>query len=51
MYVDDLPMWALVGDFGQGHNDQEGEGDEMFLWTHKCIDVGYNGNQVGSSGG
>lgn len=46
MYLDDLPMWALVGDFGQGHTDHEKEGDDMFLWTHKRIDIGVNGNQI-----
>lgn len=46
MYIDDLPMWALVGDFGAGHDDHEQVSDEMYLWTHKKFDIGYNGNRI-----
>eukprot|EP00045_Choanoeca_perplexa_P014031 m.162818 g.162818 ORF g.162818 m.162818 type:complete len:587 (+) comp16541_c0_seq1:165-1925(+) len=46
MYIDDLPMWALVGDFGAGHNDHEKPSDDMYLWTHKKFDIGYNGNRI-----
>lgn len=46
MYIDDMPMWALVGDFGQEHNDKEKPSDEMYIWTHKTIDIGYNGNRI-----
>ncbi|EGD77562.1 endomembrane protein emp70 [Salpingoeca rosetta] len=46
MYLDDLPMWALVGDFGAGHNDKERSTDTMFIWTHKKFDVGVNGNRI-----
>lgn len=48
MYVDDLPSWALVGDFGEGHTDKDAEDDnaELYLWTHKRIDFGVNNNQI-----
>jgi len=39
IYVDDLPIWGIVGEVG----DHE---DELFIWTHKKIDVGYNNNQI-----
>ena len=35
MYLDDMPMWALVGDFGNGHTDQEKGDEDMYIWTHK----------------
>ena len=44
--MDDLPMWALVGDFGEGHNDNEKDGDDVYIWTHKRFDLGYNENQI-----
>jgi len=46
MYLDNMPTWALVGDFGEGHTDHEQQGDDTYIWTHKKIDVGYNGNQI-----
>jgi len=39
IYVDDLPIWGIVGEVGD-HDD------ELFIWTHKKIDVGYNGDQI-----
>ena len=46
MYVDDLPSWALVGDFGEGHADKEDENGDVYIWTHKKIDFGVNNNQI-----
>eukprot|EP00039_Didymoeca_costata_P000569 m.46252 g.46252 ORF g.46252 m.46252 type:complete len:596 (+) comp10350_c0_seq2:1624-3411(+) len=46
MYIDDLPMWALVGDFGEGHDDSKKPGEDTFIWTHKQLDIGWNGNQI-----
>lgn len=46
-YMDDLPMWALVGDFGDGHRDDEEEqGKDKYIWTHKRFDIGVNGKQI-----
>ncbi|CAG0903956.1 unnamed protein product [Cyprideis torosa] len=38
MYMDDLPIWGIVGEVGD---------DGLFyLWTHKRLEIGYNGNQI-----
>lgn len=39
IYVDDLPVWGIVGEVGDGD-------DQLFIWTHKKFDIGYNGNQI-----
>eukprot|EP00041_Stephanoeca_diplocostata_P015709 m.300809 g.300809 ORF g.300809 m.300809 type:complete len:597 (-) comp20131_c0_seq2:327-2117(-) len=41
MYIDDLPLWALVGDHGRDGNDQD-----AYIYTHKRFDIGVNGNQI-----
>jgi hypothetical protein len=46
MYVDDLPSWALVGDFGEGLGENEGSNGDVYLWTHKRIDFGVNDGQI-----
>ena len=42
MFVDDLPIWGIVGDV---QKNKEGE-EEYFIWTHKKLEFGYNDNQV-----
>ncbi|XP_040578239.1 transmembrane 9 superfamily member 3 isoform X3 [Lepeophtheirus salmonis] len=37
MYLDDLPIVGIVGDV---------DDDNYYLWTHKKIEIGYNGNQI-----
>jgi len=37
MYIDDLPVWGIVGD---------NEASVMHLWTHKKLEIGYNGNKI-----
>ncbi|KAG1665860.1 Transmembrane 9 superfamily member 3 [Nymphon striatum] len=39
MFMDDLPIWGIVGDIG----DKEGD---YYIWTHKKFDIGYNGDQI-----
>lgn len=39
MYLDDLPVWGIVGEFEESDNSYH-------LWTHKKFDIGYNGNQI-----
>ena len=48
MYIDDMPMWALVGDYGAGHDDKDASKNsgDMYIWTHKDIDIGHNSNRV-----
>ena len=37
MYLDDLPIWGIVGEM---------EDKEFYIWTHKKFEIGYNGNQI-----
>lgn len=39
MYIDDLPIWGIVGEVGDS-------GDTYYIWTHKKFDIGYNQNQI-----
>ncbi|XP_073252380.1 transmembrane 9 superfamily member 3-like [Porites lutea] len=39
MYIDDLPIWGIVGEIGESN-------DEYYIWTHKKLDIGYNGDQI-----
>lgn len=39
MYIDDLPVWGIVGEIGEG-------GDTYYIWTHKKFEIGYNGKQI-----
>jgi len=39
MYMDDLPIWGIVGEQGE-------DGKDFFIWTHKKFEVGFNGNQI-----
>ena len=40
MYIDDLPIWGIVGEIG------DGDAQEHYLWTHKKFEIGYNGEQI-----
>lgn len=37
MYIDDLPLWGVVG---------KEEDKEYYIYTHKKFDIGYNGKQI-----
>uniref|UniRef100_A0A646QE06 Transmembrane 9 superfamily member n=1 Tax=Hemiscolopendra marginata TaxID=943146 RepID=A0A646QE06_9MYRI len=39
MYIDDLPIWGIVGEV-------DDSGDGFYIWTHKKFDIGYNGNRI-----
>ncbi|XP_057314270.1 transmembrane 9 superfamily member 3-like [Hydractinia symbiolongicarpus] len=39
MYIDDLPIWGIVGEVGE-------HGEDLFLWTHKKFEIGYNDNMI-----
>jgi len=39
MYLDDLPIWGIVGEIDE-------KGEDFFIWTHKKFEIGYNGNQI-----
>lgn len=38
MFIDDLPIWGMVGKSEPGEDD--------YIWTHKKFEIGYNGNQI-----
>jgi len=35
MYLDDLPIWGIVG-------EMENSGKDLYMWTHKKFEIGYN---------
>jgi len=39
MFVDDMPIWGIVGEVDENDNS-------YYLWTHKKLDIGYNGNRI-----
>lgn len=39
MYIDDLPMWGVVGEYEESDNS-------YYLWTHKKFDVGHNDGKI-----
>lgn len=38
MYIDDLPIWGIVGEVDQQK--------DYTIWTHKKFEIGYNNNQI-----
>jgi len=38
MYLDDLPIWAVVGEIG--------DNNDYYIFTHKKIEIGFNGKQI-----
>ncbi len=38
MYLDDLPIWGVVGEIG--------ENNEHYIYTHKKFEIGFNGKQI-----
>jgi len=39
MYLDDLPIWAIVGEMSEDKT-------EYFIWTHRKFEVSYNGDRI-----
>jgi transmembrane 9 superfamily member 3 len=39
MYLDDLPIWGIVGEYDE-------DSKTYYIWTHKKFDIGYNNNQI-----
>lgn len=39
MYIDDLPIWGIVGEI------EKGDGG-YYMWTHKKFDIGYNDKRI-----
>ncbi|XP_001604363.1 transmembrane 9 superfamily member 3 [Nasonia vitripennis] len=44
MYIDNLPIWGVVGEPDEINNNN-GE-TSYYIWTHKKLDIGYNGKQI-----
>ena len=42
MYIDDLPIWGIVGEMSEQKTQQK----DYFLWTHKKLEIGFNGDQI-----
>ncbi|PAA60444.1 hypothetical protein BOX15_Mlig030642g3 [Macrostomum lignano] len=40
MYIDDLPIWGIVGEISKDDPPQ------FYLWTHKKLDIGVNAKQI-----
>lgn len=38
MYLDDLPMWAPVGEFDKS--------DQVYIFTHRRLEIGHSGEQI-----
>mmetsp|Transcript_55275 Transcript_55275/g.152191 ORF Transcript_55275/g.152191 Transcript_55275/m.152191 type:complete len:481 (+) Transcript_55275:635-2077(+) len=45
MYLDDLPIWGMVGEIYQGEGAADKDTDK-FLFTHRKISIAYNGPRV-----
>ncbi|KAL0280902.1 UNVERIFIED_CONTAM: hypothetical protein PYX00_002059 [Menopon gallinae] len=43
MYIDDLPVWGTVGEVEQ---EDLQDRTEYYIWTHKKLDIGYNGQRI-----
>lgn len=56
LYVDELPMWAMVGEVASDLDDSHSQedhtsvthdiADESFLFTHKEFSIAYNGDRI-----
>jgi hypothetical protein len=44
LFMDDLPIWGFVGDIRP--SKLVGEDDTVVLYTHKQLDISYNGDRV-----
>jgi len=41
MYIDDLPIWGIVGEMEEVNGQIN-----YYIWTHKKFDIGYNGKHI-----
>jgi transmembrane 9 superfamily member 3 len=39
MYIDDLPIWGIVGEYDEKEKAH-------YLWTHKKFEIGYNNDRI-----
>jgi hypothetical protein len=45
MYLDDLPIWGMVGEKYQGEGKADKDTDK-FIFTHRRLSVAYNGPRI-----
>lgn len=45
MYLDDLPIWGMVGEKYQGEGQADKDTDK-FVFTHRRLSVAYNGPRI-----
>ena len=56
-FMDELPVWGFVGEFidgdtgkavtaSQGTVEGDGHNGQVFIYTHKSFDIGYNNDQI-----
>lgn len=45
MYLDDLPVWGMVGEVYQGHGAADKDTDK-FVFTHRKLSIAHNGPRV-----
>jgi len=44
MYLDELPIWGMVGEMIQSESSPELK--DPYVYTHKSFSIGYNGNRI-----
>ncbi|KAG5179866.1 putative endomembrane protein 70-like protein [Tribonema minus] len=46
MYIDDLPLWGMVGRMPQGNGAAALGGEDPYIYLHRKLSILYNGNRV-----
>jgi len=46
MYMDDLPIWGIVGEIKHEKEEEKSGEKEYSVWTHKKFEIGYNKDQI-----
>jgi len=42
-FLDDIPLWSMVGDISEDENKKE---SSYYIWTHKKLEIGYNNDRI-----
>eukprot|EP00466_Bigelowiella_natans_P018981 jgi/Bigna1/55590/estExt_Genewise1Plus.C_640042 len=45
MYIDDLPVWGMIGELMQPDGGSE-EGEQAFIYTHKAFSISWNHKRI-----
>jgi len=46
MYIDELPVWGMVGEYMIADSQAGGGKEQGFVYTHREFSISYNGNQI-----